>query len=193
MVELVLKLDKSAIRGREVWERAGIELPQFDVELMSRKTIKNPKWVHFGAGNILKGFIAVLQQTLLDSNKADCGIIAVETYDLEIIDRIYNPYDNLSLLVLMNADGTLEKKVIGSIAESIAGDISREGDWARLSNIFTNQSLQMVSFTITEKGYSLKGNSGEYLPDVEYDIKNGPVQPRHIMSKIASLTYNRFL
>lgn len=189
----MLTLSNSGIKNREDWKRAGIELPGFDIEQMACKTLENPTWVHFGAGNILKGFISVLQQTLLEQSKVDSGIIAVETYDPEIIDKIYKPCDNLSLLVLMRPDGSLEKKVVASVAESLVGDSSKEEDWAKLKDIFAKASLQIVSFTITEKGYGLKGISGEYLADVKDDIETGPEKPKHTMSKIASLVYNRYL
>jgi fructuronate reductase len=189
----MLTLSKAGIKDSGEWERAGIGLPDFDVERMIRNTSERPAWLHFGAGNILKGFISVLQQTLLEQNKADSGIVAAETFDPEIIDRVYAPYDNLSLLVLMKPDGSLEKKVIASIAESLVGDVSREKDWERLKDIFASPSLQMVSFTITEKGYSLKGMTGEYLSEVAADMENGPARPVHIMSKIASLAYTRYL
>jgi len=189
----MLVLSRSSIKDIEKWKRAGIKLPEYDVEQMRKKTSENPAWLHFGAGNILKGYISVLQQTLLDQKKADTGIIAVETFDTEIIDRVYAPYDNLSLLVVMRPDGNLEKRVIGSIAESLVGDSAREKDWKRLKDIFAKPSLQMVSFTITEKGYSLKGISGELLPDVVADIENGPENPKHAMSKVAALAYVRYL
>lgn len=189
----MLTLSNNGIKNREDWKKAGIELPGFNIDKMVYNTMEAPTWVHFGAGNILKGFIAVLQHKLIEQNRADSGIIAAETYDSEIIDRIYKPYDNLSLLVLMRPDGSLEKRVIASIADSIDGDSSKDEDWAKLKDIFTKPSLQIVSFTITEKGYGLKGISGEYLADVKDDIDNGPDKPRHTMSKIASLAYNRYL
>ncbi|MFZ5988776.1 MAG: mannitol dehydrogenase family protein [Bacillota bacterium] len=188
-----MKLSKKAIEESHIWSRSGIELPRFDLEEVIKATRERPAWVHFGAGNILRGFLAVLQQTLLNLGKAETGIVAVETYDLEIIDRVYTPYDNLSLLVLMKPDGSLDKKVVGSILESLAGDISRARDWERLKSIFCEPSLQMVSFTITEKGYCLTGISGDYLPDVKHDIEYGPEQPVHVIGKIASLAYTRYL
>ena len=100
-----MKLSKSAIKDRQVWENAGIELPEFNIDKMQAVTKEEPTWVHFGAGNIFRGFIAVLQQELLNLGKVQTGIIAVETYDHEIIDSIYEPYDNLSLLVLMEPEG----------------------------------------------------------------------------------------
>jgi len=186
-------LNKKAIKESSKWKEANIEIPDYDIDEMVSKTKNNPAWLHFGAGNIFKGFIAPLQDRLLSLKKSEKGIIVAETYDVEIIDKIYAPYDNLSLLVLMNPDGSLKNSVVGSIAESLVGDASRPNDWKRLKEIFEKPSLQMVSLTITEKGYSLTGSSGDYLNDVKHDFNNGPEQPRHIMSKISSLAYFRYL
>ncbi len=188
----MLNLSKKSIKNRQPWLDAGIELPEFDYDKMASATGENPAWVHFGAGNIFRGFIAILQQKLLNMNKAQTGIIAVETFDFEIIDRMYAPYNNLSLLVIMNPDGSLDKKVVGSISEGLVGDESREKDWSRLKEIFKKPSLQMASFTITEKGYSLRKISGEYFDVVLKDMQEGPEHPAHIMSKVASLAYTRY-
>jgi len=178
-------LSKESIKNKALWEKINIELPNFDYDKMSASTKKNPTWVHFGAGNIFRGFIAILQQELLNSGKAESGIVAVEGYDYEIIDKIYSPYDDLSLLVIMKPDGSLEKKVVGSIGESLAGDFSREKDWNRLKEIFSNPSLQIASFTITEKGYSVKNISQD-------DILDGLEHPISIIAKVASLAYVRY-
>lgn len=188
-----MRLNENDINNQELWKNTGIEMPVFDYKHMVSETIKKPTWVHFGAGNIFRGFIAALQQRLLDLGKADVGIIAVETYDFEIIDKIYRPNDNLSLLVHMNGNGSLENKVIASVSESLVGDATREYDWKRLKKIFCEPSMQMVSFTVTEKGYSLKDYSGDYLPVVKTDIENGPKEPKNLISKVCSLLIERFL
>lgn len=188
----MLNLSKDDIGERDKWNKADIKLPQFDYERVCKNTVQNPKWVHFGSGNIFRGFIAALQQKLLNSKKADTGITAVETYDYEIIDKIYTPYDNLSLQVIMNPDGKLNNTVIASIGESIAADTRREKNWKRLNEIFSNPSLQMISFTITEKGYKLKNLNGNFTDEVARDIKNGPDKPNNVMSKVVSLLYTRF-
>ncbi|MBU3201725.1 mannitol dehydrogenase family protein [Clostridium estertheticum] len=185
MKQINLELNKSSIKKVEGWKKAGIELPEFDFDNMSSLTSENPTWVHFGAGNIFRGFIAVLQQTLLNSGIADTGIVAVEGYDYEIIDKIYTPYDNLSLLVTMKPDGSLDKKVIGSIGESLVCDYSREDNFKRLQSIFSNPSLSMVSFTITEKGYSLKNITDK-------DVADGLKHPRSVIAKVASLMHERY-
>jgi fructuronate reductase len=104
-------LTRDGIKDIDKWRQAGIKLPDYDVEKITGKTKENPTWLHFGAGNIFRGFIALLQQNLLDKGLSKTGIIAVESYDYEIIEKIYVPYDNLSLLVIMHADGTLEVEV----------------------------------------------------------------------------------
>ena len=187
-----MKLSKEEIYHKEQWEKVGICLPQFDIDAMRAKTEAEPQWVHFGAGNIFRGFIADLQQRLLENGDAGTGIIAAETFDYEIIEKIYEPYDNLALLVLMNPDGKLDKKVVGSIACGLCATTRKEKDWNELKRNFRSPSLQMVSFTITEKGYSLRDMKGELLTVVREDMQNGPQSPRHAMTIVAALAYERY-
>lgn len=190
----MLKLSHENIKKKKAWQDAGIKLPEFDYEKVAINTKENPVWVHFGAGNIFRGFIAVAQQRLINEGKADTGIIAAETFDFEIIDKVYAPNDNMSLLVTMKPDGNLDKEVIASITEGLVADQSLEGDWLRLEQIFANPGLQMASFTITEKGYSLKNMTGEYFDFVLEDMKNGPEKElNHAMSKVTALAYIRYI
>lgn len=189
----MLKLNKSSLNNQQAWKNIDVTLPKFDIDQIKANTQKAPEWVHFGAGNIFRGFIANAHQKVLDAGLSSTGIIAVDSFDFEVIDKVYKPYDNLSLLVLMNAEGEFNKKVIASIVESIAADYKTEGSFERLTSIFENPSLQMVSFTITEKGYGLTKPDGEFYGFVQADIDNGLDQPLHTMSMIASLMYKRYL
>lgn len=187
-----MKLNRETIKDRAVWEQAGFNLPQFDIDAVTENTKKNPKWIHMGAGNIFRAFTAKVQQEILNAGKDDTGIIAAEGFDYEIIEKQYWPHDNLGIAVTLKADGTIEKDVIGSIVESVTLNSENEQQWGRLLEIFTSPSLQMVSFTITEKGYSLVNAKGEFHPDVLADFANGPEKPKSYIGKVAGLLYARY-
>ena len=159
---------------------------------MCAHTRENPVWLHFGAGNLFRGFIAALQDELLNQGAVKSGIIACESYDIEMVEKVLKPCDNLCLQVVLNADGTIEKRVLGSIADSVSANSSDSEVWGKLKSYFCSPSLQIVSFTITEKGYSLKDGFGDYLKAVEEDFVNGPLLPKSLMGMVASLCYERF-
>ena len=92
---MTVKLTLENLARREEWAKLGVALPAFDVAAMRRKTKEAPTWVHFGAGNIFRAFIAALQQRLLNEGLADRGIIAADTFDVDNIRLIYGGYDNL--------------------------------------------------------------------------------------------------
>lgn len=170
----------------------GYMIPEFDREQIRANTLERPEWVHFGAGNIFRAFQGNLMQRLLNEGAADTGIVVVEGYDYEIIEKMYRPHDNLSILATLKADGTADKTVIGSIVESLILDRESETDFERLKEIFRNPSLKMVSFTITEKGYVVKDAQGAYLASTAADIQAGPGKASGYIGKIASLLYERF-
>ena len=187
----MLHLNIQGLKDRSAWEAAGIALPRYDVEAMKARTLQRPSWVHFGAGNIFRGFLAAAQQTLLNAGVTDTGILAAESFDFQIIDKVYEPYDELSLLVRMHADGSYDKEVVASVAGGYKADCAGP-DWARLVQVFQDPSLQLASFTITEKGYALTDLAGETLPVARQDFAAGPDAPRHTMSIAAALLYRRF-
>lgn len=175
------------------WIQKGYELPSYDRDSIRKETMDNPTWIHFGAGNIFRGFPAAGLNSMLNEGSYDRGVIVSEGFDYEIIEKAYRPYDDLSLLVVLKSDGNIEKKVIGSVVESIAADTTLKNEWERLKEIFRKPSLQMVSFTITEKGYSLVDSAGVYLGIVLDDFKAGYNRPTHLMGKITALLHERYL
>jgi len=186
--ELSMKLNNEALKNSAFWEKAGITLPRFDRQAMIAATKASPKWVHFGAGNIFRAFPAALAQSLLEEGFEKTGIAAAEGYDGEIIDKCFTAYDNLTLLVTLKSDGTTEKKIIASVAQSFRMDMEMD----TLKKIFASPSLQIASFTITEKGYSLKSGDGNILPDIAEDLKKGPSDPKSYLGRIACLLHERY-
>jgi len=184
-----MKLNLDSLQS-PAWQAAGIKSPQFDVPGMIAATKDAPSWLHLGAGNIFRSFIAVLQQRLLEKGLTDKGIIVAETYDAEIVGRVYGPCDNLSIGAALHSDAAVDFEVIACVAESLhtADDKNRK----RLLEIWTAPSLQMVSLTITEKGYALKDGNGEWLPIVRLDMESGPDNALHTMSIIAAGLYARY-
>ena len=138
-----MKLTRNGIKDREAWEKAGILLPGYDVEKVSEKAKKEPKWVHFGIGNIFRIFIGGIADGLLEEEGMDRGITCVETFDYDVVDKIYEPYDNLGLSVILHGDGTREYKVLGSLAEAVKAQSSNQEQWNRLKKIFTS-SLKSI-------------------------------------------------
>lgn len=189
----MLQLNLEGIKDKSAWQERNVKLPEFDVQAMMAETKNNPVWVHFGAGNIFRGFIAALQQSLLNQGLEKSGIIAADTFDYDIIDQIYRPHDNMTLMVSLLPDGTMKKEVIASIGAGLRASTEFPEDMEQLKAVFRNPSLQMVSFTITEKGYALKNIEGAYLPVVQQDFENGPEKCSHAMSKVTALLLERFL
>ncbi len=188
-----MKLNYESIKNDDSWKEKGYYLPSFDRDKMIEETKANPEWVHFGAGNIFRAFQANLSQRMLEEGFASKGITVVEGFDYEIIEKMYRPHDDLSILVTLKADGNVEKSVIESIAESCILDSNNEKEFARLKDIFSTDSLKLATFTITEKGYSLVNGAGETLPAVAADFENGPEKPQSYIGKVSALLYARYL
>ncbi len=188
-----MRLTDEGLSNKKEWCDKSFTLPEYDRQAMIEKTLKAPVWIHFGAGNIFRGFPAMLMQKLLNKGMTDKGIIVGEGFDYQIIDDIYTPHNDLSLLVTLKSDGSIAKTVVGSVAKAYKCDTSFKSDWETFQKFFANPSLQMVSFTITEKGYALCGKDGSYFPFVKSDIENGPAGPlASMVSKVTALVYNRY-
>jgi fructuronate reductase len=105
--------------------------------------MKPIQWLHMGAGNIFRIFLAALAMDL------DMDIAVCECFDGEIIPTVFEPYHNETLAVTLHADGSIHKRRLTSIKEAFGFDKDK------LTHIITHPGLQMVSLTITEKGYAV--------------------------------------
>lgn len=183
-----MKLCRESIKDKEKWESAGFKLPAFDIESVCDFTSKNPLWLHFGPGNIFRIFPAAVQQQLLNNGDSNAGIIVCKAFDEETIDKIFIRCDNLTAAVTLKPEG-IEKEVIASVTECIKASTGM----GRLYEIFRSPSLQLVSFTITEKSYAVTDASGNILPHIKEDMENGPESAKSHMGLAARLCLVRFL
>lgn len=159
----------------------GYALPQYDRQAMARRSRQQPTWLHFGAGNLFRAFPAVLAQRLLNAGETDTGVLCCEAYDTDAVTQFLRPYDDLTLSVSLLADGSMEKEVVGSIAQSL----TLPQDRCRVEEIFRAPSLQMVSFTITEKGYAVNAA-------VKEDMGRAPGEAQTLLGALAACCLARF-
>ena len=138
-----MKLTLEGIKSTTVFQKAGILLPGYDVAAVSKKAKQAPRWAHFGIGNIFRIFIGGIADGLLEAGVLDRGLTCIETFDYDVVDKIYTPYDNLGLSVILHADGTRTYKVLGSMAEAVKAQSSDPAHWARLKEVFRSKELQL--------------------------------------------------
>ena len=188
-----MKLCEEGLIDKSIWEEKGYSFPTYDRTKMIEATKENPVWIHFGAGNIFRAFHGAVADKLLSDGSLQSGIVVAEGYDYEIIEKAYRPNDNYSILVILKADGNIEKKIVASVGKSLILDSSNQEEFDQLKAVFEKASLQLATFTITEKGYSLVNGKGEILPDVARDFVNGPDKPESYLGKVTALLYARFL
>lgn len=162
--------------------------PSFDIGNLREKTVEDPKWIAFGSGNIFRAFIAKVGQKLVDEGVFDRGINVVESIDADSIHRVYKPNDNLALSVILKKSGQMESTLIGNIAETLI--MNEEFD--RLKEIFTNKNLQIISYTITEKGYDIYDSEGQLRSQILEDINKDPRESSHLMVNSVGLLYERY-
>lgn len=151
-----MKLTDNYMTEREAFTTMGIEVPTFDqVDLV--KTAKvTPTWVHFGGGNLFRGFHSEVAQELVAAGELPAGVIVAETYDDAVIQDVYRRFDNRHLNVTMKADGSLKRELIASVSGSYTFNRDHKADWQTMMTIFAKPSLQLATFSITEKGCNLR-------------------------------------
>ncbi len=182
-----MKLSLKTIKSGEFSEK-GYNVPKFDIAKIASKTVKNPTWIHFGAGNIFRAFPARICGELIEKGEWESGIIVCETFDEEIVDKAFAPYDNLTLAVSLKGDGSMDKNIVASIVESV----KYSENYSRLKEIFTSPSLQMATLTITEKGYAQHDGDGNILGYLASDFDNMQ-NLKSVPAIIAKLLYERYL
>ena len=190
-----MKLTLEGIKDRAAWQNAGIKLPDYDVQAALQKAKKHPVWAHFGAGNIFRIFVGGMADAMLEKGAMDRGITCVETFDFDVVDQIYTPYDNLVLAVTLNADATTDKRVLGSLSEAIKAQSGVPGEHGAASRRCSPiRACSMVLLRrVTEKGYALKNAvRSDFFPFVQADMDDGPEKATGAMAIVCAMLLHRF-
>ncbi|VEI13412.1 mannitol dehydrogenase family protein [Trueperella bialowiezensis] len=185
-----MELTIDGIKNKADFEKAGVELPSFDVAEMQEKGKANPRWIHLGPGNIFRAFPARVAHDLIADGE-HWPITAVVPMNPEELDRQLAAHDLMTLSVTLNPDGTRGLKVIAGISEGLAW--ARPDDYARLVEIVKDPGVTMISMTITEKGYGIHDSQGNLSEQVLEDIASDPRQfHKNTMANIAGLLVRRY-
>ena len=188
----IMDLSKENLKNKEFWNSINVALPGYDIDKVIEKTTASPSWLHVGGGNIFRAFIARINQRLLNQGLTDTGIIVCGTMDYENFERVYKPFDNLTIICDLKSDGNTGYEIIGNITEAIAANYDIKENIERLNEIAANPSLQIISFTITEKGYALRDADGNLFGSAKADMEKGPSHTVTCMGFISSLLYQRY-
>lgn len=90
------------------------------------------------------------------------------------------------------SNGDLKQELIASVADSMyVGPDNPEGR-QRLKKVFENPSLQLVTFSITEKGYALKDINGNLTKGTTHDLNSDPAQAVTNMGFVTWLLLSRY-
>ncbi|QOQ39652.1 mannitol dehydrogenase family protein [Trueperella pecoris] len=185
-----MKLNLAELGNGAEFEKAGVELPTFDVAAMQEEGKANPRWIHLGPGNIFRIFPARVAHDLLADGQ-HWPVTAVVPMNPEELDAQLGKHDLMTLGVTLNPDGTRDLKVIAGISEGLAWQ--RPADFARLAQIVTNPDVTLMTMTITEKGYGIHDSHGELSEQVQADIAANPRDfHANTMANIAGLLVRRY-
>tara|TARA_R110000868_G_scaffold15443_9_gene70428 strand:- start:9490 stop:10974 length:1485 start_codon:yes stop_codon:yes gene_type:complete len=164
------KLSNSCLK--ELADR--VSIPQYN-----RENIK-AGIVHVGVGGFHRAHEAMyIDQLLHDESNSNWGICGVALLNFD--QKIYNTLqtqDGLYTLVVKELDGTLTKRVIGSIVEYL---YAPENPLAVIEKI-ANPDVKIITLTITEGGYNFNEATGEFNldnPQIIHDRDN-PKAPKTI-------------
>jgi fructuronate reductase len=96
-----------------------------------------------------------------------------------MIGQVFTPFLNRHLNVVMPAAGDWAETLVASITAAHPAGAQYPGDWAELQRIAAAPSLQIISLTITEKGYTTAA-------------AGSPDQPADAMETLTALLLARF-
>ena len=138
--------------------------------------------VHLGVGAFMRSHIAEYTDDALEAERGDWSIAGVSLRKPDVRDRLA-PQD--CLYILGSRDGTGERRrLIGSLRSIHVAPENPQ----QVTGLLADESVRVVTLTVTEKGYCLDPGSGELAvdhPDIRHDLEN-PDRPRSTIGHLAA-------
>lgn len=136
--------------------------------------------VHVGIGGFHRAHQALYMDQLLhtagNENWGICGVALLE-FDKKIFDTL-SEQDGLYTLVVKELDGTLTKRIIGSIVECLFAP----QDPQAVIHKMADRAIKIITLTITEGGYNYNEATKQFdfeNPLILHDLEN-PSNPKTI-------------
>ena len=187
----MVRITDDLVACESQFKAAGIKLPHFDVENATRNGREQPRWLHIGPGNLFRALHAQMAQTLLDDGWMQAGLVVVGMMGAAEIDDVYGVSDNRHLIVIVGSDGSMDATLSASVANAIYAGQGAPG-YAELMRVARQPSLQMVTVSITEKGYTTRAEDNRWAPGVAADIAAGPSGATSAMGIVAAMLHARW-
>jgi mannitol 2-dehydrogenase len=147
--------------------------------------------VHFGAGAFHRSHQAMYLDRLMSAGEArDWAICAVDVLPADRPRQAaFRAQNGLYTLLVKRPDGTAAAQVIGSLTEYLFAP-DQPGE---VLDRLTDPRTRIVTLTITEGGYNLRHDTGEFdaaSPSVQHDLAPGAV-PRTVFGFIVAALRRR--
>lgn len=138
--------------------------------------------VHLGIGGFHRAHQAVYTDDLLATGDLRWGIVGASLRSTSAQDALA-PQDYLYTVRRCGPEGQ-QRRIIGSVQQVLA--TPRPGQSQALTAQIATGDVQVVTLTVTEKGYCLdaSGDLDRTHPDIEHDLQH-PVQPRSAIGVLA--------
>ena len=147
--------------------------------------------VHVGIGGFHRAHEAFYTDQLLhDTSVTDWGICGVALLDFDT--KIYNTLkaqDGLYTLIIKELDGTLTKRVIGSIVECLYAPENP----MQVIDKMASPDIKIITLTITEGGYNYNEATEAFdfeNPQIHYDLEH-PDAPKTIFGYLTQALKRR--
>ncbi|UHL63225.1 mannitol dehydrogenase family protein [Paralcaligenes sp. KSB-10] len=171
------RLSQSTLGG----VKPGVTVPSYD-----RARVES-RIVHLGAGAFHRSHQAVYTDDVMAGGDTRWGIVTASLHS-PAISQALTPQDGLYTL-LVDDNGTTRARVIGSLKEVLCLGESRR----RLQEQLCSPLTEIVSLTITEKGYCYEPSSAtldESHADIRADL-TAPWNPNTAIGLLVAAIYER--